>query len=92
MLCAIVLAIGLVASGHLRRRSIPRRCRADGATPCAGSRPAVERGSALAVMTRVDFRLIVRVDTGNVRKQFKAICKAAGIGSDWAPRELRKGL
>ena len=83
MLCAIVLAIGLVASGHLRRRSILRRCRVDGATPCAGSRPAVERGFALAVVSRVDFRLIVRVDTGNVRKQFTAICKAAGIGSDW---------
>src|SRR5260221_2955315 len=82
MLCAMVLAMGLVASGHLRRRSIPRRCRADGATPCAGSRLAVERGFALAVVSSVDFRLIVRVDTGNVRKQFTALCKAAGIGSD----------
>ena len=26
---------------------------------------------------------------GNVRRQFKAICKTAGIGSSWAPRELR---
>jgi len=29
------------------------------------------------------------LDAGNVRKQFKAICKAAGLGEDWAPRELR---
>jgi integrase len=29
------------------------------------------------------------LDAGNVRKQFKAICKAADIGDDWAPRELR---
>lgn len=30
-----------------------------------------------------------RLDAGNVRRQFKAICKTAGIGDDWAPRELR---
>jgi integrase len=30
-----------------------------------------------------------QLDAGNVRRQFKAICKAAGIGEDWAPRELR---
>jgi integrase len=29
------------------------------------------------------------LDAGNVRKMFKRICKAAGIGEDWAPRELR---
>ena len=30
-----------------------------------------------------------RAGRGNVRRQFKAICRAAGIGEDWAPRELR---
>jgi integrase len=30
-----------------------------------------------------------RLGAGNVRRQFKAICNMAGIGSSWAPRELR---
>jgi integrase len=30
-----------------------------------------------------------RLDAGSVRRRFKAICKAAEIGDDWAPRELR---
>jgi integrase len=34
-------------------------------------------------------RVGTQLDAGNVRRQFKAICKAAGIGEDWAPRELR---
>jgi integrase len=29
------------------------------------------------------------LDAGNVRKMFKRVCKAAGIGDDWTPRELR---
>jgi integrase len=29
------------------------------------------------------------LDAGNVRKMFKRVCKDAGIGDDWAPRELR---
>jgi integrase len=29
------------------------------------------------------------LDAGNVRKMFKRICKAAGIGDSWTPRELR---
>jgi integrase len=29
------------------------------------------------------------LDAGNVRKMFKRICKAAGIGDGWTPRELR---
>jgi integrase len=29
------------------------------------------------------------LDAGNVRRQFKVISKAAGIGEDWTPRELR---
>jgi integrase len=29
------------------------------------------------------------VDAGNVRKMFKRVCKAAGIGDGWTPRELR---
>ena len=29
------------------------------------------------------------VDAGNVRKMFKRVCKAAGLGDSWTPRELR---
>ena len=29
------------------------------------------------------------LDAGNVRKMFKRVCKAAGIGNNWTPRELR---
>src|SRR5258708_34448716 len=29
------------------------------------------------------------LDAANVRKMFKRACKAAGIGDDWTPRELR---
>jgi integrase len=29
------------------------------------------------------------LDAGNVRKMFKRVCKAAGIGDSWTPRELR---
>lgn len=29
------------------------------------------------------------LDASTVRKRFKAVCKAAGIGEHWAPRELR---
>ncbi len=34
-------------------------------------------------------RIGAQLDAGNVRKQFKAICKAAGLGESWTPRELR---
>jgi integrase len=29
------------------------------------------------------------LDAANVRREFRAVCKAAGIGPDWTPRELR---
>ena len=29
------------------------------------------------------------LDAGNVRRSFRAVCKAAGIGEAWTPRELR---
>ena len=29
------------------------------------------------------------MDAGNIRRSFRAICKAAGIGEKWTPRELR---
>jgi integrase len=29
------------------------------------------------------------MDAGNVRRSFRAVCKAAGVGPDWTPRELR---
>jgi integrase len=28
-------------------------------------------------------------DAANLRRSFRAVCTAAGIGADWAPRELR---
>jgi integrase len=30
-----------------------------------------------------------RLDAGNVRRMFKNVCKAAGLGTEWTPRELR---
>ena len=29
------------------------------------------------------------LDAGNVRKMFKRVCEAAGVGDGWTPRELR---
>ena len=29
------------------------------------------------------------LDAANVRRYFRSVCRAAGIGEDWAPRELR---
>ena len=29
------------------------------------------------------------LDAANVRRQFRAVCKAAGMGENWTPRELR---
>ena len=29
------------------------------------------------------------LDSGNIRKMFKWVCMAAGIGDGWTPRELR---
>jgi integrase len=29
------------------------------------------------------------LDAANVRRSFRAVCKSAGIGPDWTPRELR---
>src|SRR5262249_1009625 len=29
------------------------------------------------------------LDAANVRRSFRTICRAAGVGDDWAPRELR---
>ncbi len=46
---------------------------------------ALWKDHGLVFATRVGTQL----DAGNVRRQFKAICKAAGIGEDWTPRELR---
>ena len=32
------------------------------------------------------------LDAGNVRKMFKRICKVAGVGDSWMPRELRNSF
>ena len=29
------------------------------------------------------------LDAGNIRKMFKRVCEAAGVGDGWTPRELR---
>jgi integrase len=34
-------------------------------------------------------RLGTKLDAGNVRKQFRAVTKAAGLGEGWTPQELR---
>jgi integrase len=44
-------------------------------------------GVALALVTPAG--LGTALDAGNVRKVFKRVCKAAGIGGSWTPRELR---
>ena len=31
----------------------------------------------------------VMLDQRNIRREFRLICKAAGLGTDWVPRELR---
>jgi integrase len=46
---------------------------------------ALWQDHGLVFATRVGTQL----DAGNVRRQFKAICRTAGIGEDWTPRELR---
>jgi integrase len=33
-----------------------------------------------------------KLDAGNVRRQFKDIAEAAGLGRDWTPQELRHTL
>ena len=32
------------------------------------------------------------LDAANVRRSFRGVCTAAGIGPDWTPRELRHTL
>jgi integrase len=43
------------------------------------------RAEGLVFATRTGKELLA----GNVRREFRAACKAAGIGPDWTPRELR---
>lgn len=43
------------------------------------------QGTGLVFTTHLGAAL----DAGNVRKMFKRVCKAAGIGDGWTPRELR---
>ena len=56
-------------------------------------RQAEERGTA--GMTWSDRDLVFSTQTGgpldadNVRREFRAVCKAAKIGGNWTPRELR---
>ena len=61
---------------------------ARGARPASGDRAA-------AGLTWSDRDLVFPTRTGaaldaaNVRREFKAACKAANIGANWTPRELR---
>jgi integrase len=43
------------------------------------------RSDGLVFATRTGREL----DAANVRREFRKVCKAAGVGSDWTPRELR---
>ena len=52
-------------------------------------------GDRAAALTWTDRDLVFSTRTGaaldaaNVRREFRAVCKAAGIGEHWTPRELR---
>jgi site-specific recombinase XerC len=54
-----------------------------------------QAGDRAAAMTWSDRDLVFSTRTGaaldaaNVRREFRAVCKAAGIGRNWTPRELR---
>jgi integrase len=56
-------------------------------------RQAVERLAAGAQWTDHDLVFCTRtgnaLDAANVRREFRGICKTAGIGEHWTPRELR---
>jgi integrase len=56
-------------------------------------RQAEERLAAGAEWSDQDLVFCTRtgspLDAANVRREFKAVCKAAGIGGNWTPRELR---
>lgn len=58
------------------------RARQDGEKLAAGE---LWRDHDLVFTTTVGTEL----DAANVRRYFRGICKAAGIGDDWTPRELR---
>jgi hypothetical protein len=56
-------------------------------------RQAGERAAADLMGSERDLVFSTRIgaalDAANVRREFKAACKAAGIGQGWTPRELR---
>jgi integrase len=57
------------------------------------ARQAEERLAAGAAWTDQDLVFSTRtggaLDAANVRREFRAVCKAANIGQSWTPRELR---
>jgi len=90
------VAFGPVARGHQDRQVAP-----DAKTPADSGRgaPGPQAASAeerLAAGTQwSDHDLVFTTRTGsaldaaNVRREFRAVCKAANIGEHWTPRELR---
>jgi integrase len=56
-------------------------------------RQADDRAAAGLTWTETDLVFSTRtgaaLDAANVRREFRAVCKAAGIGEHWTPRELR---
>jgi integrase len=54
---------------------------------------ATDRGAADAPHSDQDLVFATRsgaaLDAANVRREFRAVCKAANIGENWTPRELR---
>lgn len=55
----------------------------------AGRRPGGRRHDVSDRDLVFSSRTGAAVDAANVRREFRAVCRAAGIGGNWTPRELR---
>src|SRR5580704_8303873 len=75
------------------RRTLALPEMAAGALRAHKKRQAGERLAAGAEWSDQDLVFCTRtgsaMDAANVRREFRAVCKAAGIGEHWTPRELR---
>ena len=90
------VAIRTSARGHQDREIAPDAGPArDGSERAVGSkeRQAGERAAADLTWSERDLVFSTRtgaaLDAANVRREFKAACRAANIGAHWTPRELR---
>ncbi len=75
------------------RRTLKLPAQAEDALHTLHARQETDRKTAGAAWRDHGLVFCTRVGTppsaGNVRRSFRAITKAAGIGQDWTPRELR---